>query len=517
MAVTVARGDTLKKIAAANGITLAQLLALNPDITNPDLIQVNQQINVESARTDVGDGDIAKSEPSAEESAAENYTVVRGDTLGQIAAANGITLAELLKLNPGITNPDLIHPGDVIVISAGGDGEPPEPEEEEDPAPGLLAGGETIKVTVDGQDRYYQIYEFPAGSGQYVSYQFNDLNALGAATGDRSPAHTIRSESWFDRNVVAEAPAEQIIGLPGTWQGFSQEIIKDEAALLGINDPSLLGLFASDPEMQAIAAKAAIGDWSATEVRAAQRQTDFWKNTLYPGIENFYSQTTDPELAWANYVRNVDGSLVSLGYERDADGTYNSTIENMLDRGISDTAFNIMAPTFVQAQNSEQYMSTLQQWAARDGISMDFGDFFDLMDGNAVPEVQAIAEKAMLQWRADNAGVGVTGAQIENIAGASQLSQAQADQAFADFNRTIAAVGDLGLAKYNVTANEFLLASTGVDPGEGRNIEDLKLLGAKIAQENALFDDEKINFYVGYNPRGVPVRQGLAALRPEAG
>ena len=47
-----------------------------------------------------------------------SYTVVRGDTLNKIAAANNMTLSELLALNPGITNPDLIHPGDQIVTSA---------------------------------------------------------------------------------------------------------------------------------------------------------------------------------------------------------------------------------------------------------------------------------------------------------------------------------------------------------------------------------------------------------------
>lgn len=45
------------------------------------------------------------------------YTVQSGDTLSAIAEANGITLAEVIRLNPQIQNPDLIHPGDEVTIS----------------------------------------------------------------------------------------------------------------------------------------------------------------------------------------------------------------------------------------------------------------------------------------------------------------------------------------------------------------------------------------------------------------
>lgn len=45
-----------------------------------------------------------------------NYVVKAGDTLSKIAARNGITLAELLKANPTITNPNKINIGDVISV-----------------------------------------------------------------------------------------------------------------------------------------------------------------------------------------------------------------------------------------------------------------------------------------------------------------------------------------------------------------------------------------------------------------
>ena len=46
MTYTIKAGDTLSKIAARNGLTLAQLLQANPQISNPDRINVGDNINL---------------------------------------------------------------------------------------------------------------------------------------------------------------------------------------------------------------------------------------------------------------------------------------------------------------------------------------------------------------------------------------------------------------------------------------------------------------------------------------
>jgi hypothetical protein len=46
-----------------------------------------------------------------------SYTVVAGDTLWGIASRNGMTVDGLLVLNPQISNPNLIYPGDIIYLS----------------------------------------------------------------------------------------------------------------------------------------------------------------------------------------------------------------------------------------------------------------------------------------------------------------------------------------------------------------------------------------------------------------
>lgn len=47
------------------------------------------------------------------------YTVVKGDVMWKIAMDNGMTLKELIALNPQISNPDLIEVGQVIILKAG--------------------------------------------------------------------------------------------------------------------------------------------------------------------------------------------------------------------------------------------------------------------------------------------------------------------------------------------------------------------------------------------------------------
>jgi len=48
---------------------------------------------------------------------ANKVTVKKGDTLSEIAQDAGITLKELIKLNPQIKNPNLIKPGQAVIVS----------------------------------------------------------------------------------------------------------------------------------------------------------------------------------------------------------------------------------------------------------------------------------------------------------------------------------------------------------------------------------------------------------------
>ena len=59
---------------------------------------------------------------------------------------------------------------------------------------GVLAGGQTISVATEAGTRYYQIYEFPPGSGQWVAYQYNSREQVEASLG-KDFSVSARSES----------------------------------------------------------------------------------------------------------------------------------------------------------------------------------------------------------------------------------------------------------------------------------------------------------------------------------
>ena len=47
------------------------------------------------------------------------YTVKQGDTLSKIATRNGVTIADLMKANPQISDPNKIYVGDVLNLPNG--------------------------------------------------------------------------------------------------------------------------------------------------------------------------------------------------------------------------------------------------------------------------------------------------------------------------------------------------------------------------------------------------------------
>jgi len=89
-------GDTMRKIADRFGVSLWDLTRANPQVTNPNVIYRGQTLYLP------GTGSL--------------YTVQWGDTLKKIAASQGTTLQSLLSLNPQVWNANIIYPGQVIRI-----------------------------------------------------------------------------------------------------------------------------------------------------------------------------------------------------------------------------------------------------------------------------------------------------------------------------------------------------------------------------------------------------------------
>jgi LysM repeat protein len=132
-AVTVAPGDTLARIAARCGTSVAAMLQANPQIGNPNVIHAGATLRMPGA------GPVASAPPPPPPPGAPpasgaygTYTVRPGDTFAAIAAAIGIPLAVLMSANPDL-DPRFLRPGWSIRYPGGPF--PPRP------------GGERIAVT----------------------------------------------------------------------------------------------------------------------------------------------------------------------------------------------------------------------------------------------------------------------------------------------------------------------------------------------------------------------------------
>ena len=130
---TVVKGDTLSKLAALNNTTVDLLVKAN-GIENPDLIEIDQELYIPvveesddvKVKTVVGKKVTKHVMPTLNnkfrivnsgdlDGLYSKYKVVKGDTLGKIAAANDTTVEFLAKVND-IENVNLIEIDQELLI-----------------------------------------------------------------------------------------------------------------------------------------------------------------------------------------------------------------------------------------------------------------------------------------------------------------------------------------------------------------------------------------------------------------
>ncbi len=97
MIYTVKSGDTLFNIARNNNTTIEELIRLN-GLTRPDDLAIGQNLLLPLDKSN------------------STYTVVSGDTMYKIATRLGVTLDELIRANPQVSNPNIIQIGQVLNV-----------------------------------------------------------------------------------------------------------------------------------------------------------------------------------------------------------------------------------------------------------------------------------------------------------------------------------------------------------------------------------------------------------------
>jgi len=319
----------------------------------------------------------------------------------------------------------------------------PDPLGDTDVGPlGVMSGGRLIRVDIPGQpnrdDIFLQAFDLPDGTTVY--FQYNSADQVGTAFGEPFAVDLIITEVQFDSAVADQSfilggEAGEVLGDgegtdPGNFNDFYRTAQTQALAAAGVTDPSIVGQLLADPEVQAVLTLGQIAEEGLTDeqVLAHMRNTTIWTEVLYPGIEFFYQRgDANPETSHVNYQRSVADGLRQLGVEADADGSYKSTVGNMLDSGIDDGEFSNFLPTALKVQENPGLKDTMDAWALQElGRPLDFDEFLDVLENTNDPELDAVIEGATLQFMADAAGFDISVDDIKRIAEGTDLTDASA-------------------------------------------------------------------------------------------
>lgn len=135
----VKAGETLYTLAKKYGLDLAKLLAANPDIADPDNVAVGQKVKIP-----------LPPKPSVQPVGPVQHVhkVVQGDTLWKLAKQWNVPLADMIKANPHLKNPNVLMTGETVFIPAVPSGEPGTNAGE--PGGTGMKAGESMSAAGDG-------------------------------------------------------------------------------------------------------------------------------------------------------------------------------------------------------------------------------------------------------------------------------------------------------------------------------------------------------------------------------
>lgn len=101
----VKQGDTLYSLSKKYGVTVEEMIKLNPQLKDPNKLDVGMKVKVPSTKLPTGGYEII-----------HKHVVKEGDTMWKLAKAWGIPLDVMIAANPHLKNPNVLLIGQVVNI-----------------------------------------------------------------------------------------------------------------------------------------------------------------------------------------------------------------------------------------------------------------------------------------------------------------------------------------------------------------------------------------------------------------
>ena len=384
---------------------------------------------------------------------------------------------------------------------------------------GVLGGGDLVRVNRDDGSSFLALRYVYNGIEHLYSFDSDEqaIKALGSTSGaidiNEDTVDQLDGDTWLLGDALG------FVGQEGTYVGYFENVMQEAALEAGVMNPGKIGEYFSQPEVQRIIAEGEAGDWGTDRIQAALRSTEYYQTVLYPGILNIMESGeggNNPEAVWMEYAKSVENSLDKLGYERDDDGSFASRVGEMLDKGITDDAFKDASGIFIRAEQNPQFADVLNQWVEAEGLpSLEFTDIFDVLEGTTDPELEAIVEKAIIQFQAEATGFSLDPSQVTRLANLTQFSEAQIQTGFSAAENQLLALAGRG-ELYGLDESALVSAAFNLDSASG-TANETRRLARKAILERGLSDDRQAQFFGSFDSSGKPFRPGLQPGAPERG
>ncbi|QCT01995.1 peptidoglycan-binding lysin domain-containing protein [Paenibacillus algicola] len=105
----VKQGDTLYELSQKYGVSLAKIMDANPQLVDPDQLDIGAKIKIPAEPVTVPDGS---------STSIHKHTVKQGDSLWKLSKAWGVPLKNMIEANPQLKNPNALLVGEIVNIPA---------------------------------------------------------------------------------------------------------------------------------------------------------------------------------------------------------------------------------------------------------------------------------------------------------------------------------------------------------------------------------------------------------------
>lgn len=102
----VKKGDSMYSLSKKYNVELDKLISMNPQITNPDVLNVGEKVKIPTAPVAT-----QPTKPIVHE-----HKVQQGDTLWKLSKAWGVSLKDMIDANPQLKNPNALLVGEIVYI-----------------------------------------------------------------------------------------------------------------------------------------------------------------------------------------------------------------------------------------------------------------------------------------------------------------------------------------------------------------------------------------------------------------